>query len=312
MIIVRLSGGLGNQMFQYAMGRSLCHRLQSTLKLDISLFKHNPHRSYALRDFNILEDFASAEEVYRFSGVPQNISQKIAHRLNKPLLFARRIFPWTLNDSNQRSSHAQPRVYAEPHFHYDPEVINLRGHLYLKGYWQTEKYFKDIEHIIRKEFTVKNPLAGRNLAYARQIQDCESVSVHVRRGDYLTHARWRRTHGVCPVAYFEAAIEQMKEQVTGSHFFIFSDDPRWVANNMHVDGPATMVNHNGPEAAHEDLRLMSLCRNHILANSTFSWWGAWLKSSRSGIVIAPQQWFGEERMQTRRLDDLFLSDWYIL
>ena len=312
MIIVRLSGGLGNQMFQYAMGRSLCHRLQNTLKLDISLLKYNPHRSYALSHFNILEDFASPEEVYRFSGVPQKISQKITHRLNKPLLFARRIFPWTLNDSNRRSSQNQPRVYSEPHFHFDPEVLNLRGHLYLKGYWQTEKYFKEIEHIIRKEFTVKNPLVGRNLEYARQIQDCEAVSVHVRRGDYLTHSRWRRTHGVCPGEYYQAALEKMKEHVTGSHFFIFSDDHQWVENNIGVDRSSTIVDNNGPEAAHEDLRLMSLCQHHIIANSSFSWWAAWLKSSRNALVIAPQKWFGDERMRTRRLDDLFLSDWCLL
>jgi hypothetical protein len=104
----------------------------------------------------------------------------------------------------------------------------------------------------------------------------------------------------------------MKKHFVDLHFFVFSDDPQWVASNMHVTGPSTIVDHNGPEEAHEDLRLMSLCRNHILANSTFSWWAAWLKSSRSGIVIAPQKWFGEERMQTRRMDDLFLSDWYIL
>jgi hypothetical protein len=302
MIIVRLTGGLGNQMFQYAMGRGLSHRLESRLKLDISLLKHNPQRSYSLKHLNIIEDFASAKEIYRFSGVPQTLSQKISNR----------IFGSAFRDADRKFSQNKPLAYSEPHFHFDPKALELQGDIYLRGYWQSEKYFKDIKHIIRDEFTVKNRLDAKNLAVAKQIHSCESVSLHVRRGDYAASAVRKRTHGVCSLEYYQAAIEKMKKHFVDLHFFVFSDDPQWVASNMHVTGPSTIVDHNGPEEAHEDLRLMSLCRNHILANSTFSWWAAWLKSSRSGIVIAPQKWFGEERMQTRRMDDLFLSDWYIL
>ena len=302
MIIVRLTGGLGNQMFQYAMGRGLSHRLQGKLKLDISLLKYNPQRSYTLKHFNIVEEFASAKEIHRFSGVPQSLSQKIFNR----------IFGSTFRTSDRKFPQNKPRAYSEPHFNFDPNVLDLHGDIYLRGYWQSEKYFIDIKHIIRDEFTVKNRLEARNLEVAKQIQSCESVSLHVRRGDYAASSKRRRTHGVCSLEYYRAAIEKLKEHCTDLHFFVFSDDPQWVASNMHVAGPSTIIDHNSPEAAHEDLRLMSLCRNHVLANSTFSWWAAWLKASRSGIVIAPQNWFGDERMQIRRMDDLFLNDWYLL
>lgn len=312
MIIVRLTGGLGNQMFQYALGRNLSHRLQTTLKLDISMFKHNPARLYSLKHFNIREEFASTMEIYRFSGVPQTVVQKIVHRFNRHFSSVLEVLSSSLIYSRNNLSDNQPLVYPEPHFHFDPDVLNVRGDIYLKGYWQSEKYFEEIKEIIRKEFSVKRPLEGKNLQLAQQIQGCESVSLHVRRGDYVSSTKWRDTHGVCPVQYYNTAIQILKDNKSNLRFFIFSDDPKWVKDYLQVGHHCIIVDHNGPKEAHEDLRLMTLCQNHILANSTFSWWGAWLRSGQAGIVIAPRRWFGEERMRTRILVDLFIDGWYVL
>jgi hypothetical protein len=312
MIIVRLSGGLGNQMFQYALGRRLSQQLQATLKLDLSILTHTPNRSYSLHHFNVIENIASEKEIYRFSGVPQTLFQKITHRIKKHMPFTYNIFYNLTKVSKKKHVDNHFIVYSEPHFHFDPNVLKLCGNIYLRGYWQSEKYFKDIKNIIYEEFTIKKPLKGRNLELARQIENCNSVCLHFRRGDYVTSPKWRVTHGVCSINYYRAAIQILKSHVSNPHFFIFSDDPGWVKNNFEFSDPKTVVDHNSPEKNYEDLRLMGLCQNHIIANSTFSWWGAWLALRKNGLVIAPKKWFGEERMGKRVMDDLYAEGWRVI
>jgi len=291
MIIVELMGGLGNQMFQYAAGRRLAHSLGVDLKLDISGLKKDPLRHYALGAFNIVEHFPSLIELFLL----QNEKQHKIIRISKQIL-PTFFMPF-------------PRQIKESHFHFDKGILSLSDNVYLCGYWQSEKYFLDIEDIIRSEFTGKFQQTGKNFEFAKKIKACESVSIHVRRGDYITDAHTNRTHGVCSVEYYHRCIDKIKQYSKDPVFFAFSDDPDWVRKNLHFASNMTLVDHNTDEKSFEDLLLMSQCRHHIIANSSFSWWGAWLNKHSAKLVFAPSQWFGNERQASRNMNDLLPDTW---
>lgn len=288
MIIVRIIGGLGNQMFQYAAGRQLAALNNTDLKLDISDFRKYNLRDYGLSAFNIKELFATPEEIQVYKEPEAGrLMKKIKNLLGRP--------------SKLGMTHIR-----EKQFNFSPEILALPDSLYLDGYWQSEKYFLGIADIIRKEFTVKFPQTGKDLELAQQITSCESVSLHVRRGDYVTDEKTRVVHGTCDLAYYERCIERLAQQIHSPHFFIFSDDPEWTGKNLKMAHPATFVSHNGCEKNYEDLRLMSQCRHHIVANSSFSWWGAWLNSNSNKITYAPKQWFRDPNFNTM---DLLPATW---
>lgn len=299
-------------MFQYAAGRSLAHHLNTKLKLDISEFKHYSDRFYALRHFNTLEEFASPRETSQFWEKHQTKYQQLVHRAKRYSALVLKRIKFQSFLSEQSSFVNFSYVYSEPHFHFDQNFFNVMGNIYLAGYWQSEKYLKDIEDIIRKEFTVKEPISGKNLELEELIKSCQSVSLHVRRGDYVDDPKINKVHGICSLEYYQTAIQKMIEYMPMSHFFVFSDDPEWAKNNLQVPHPIIFVDHNGPEAAYEDLRLITLCQNHIIANSSFSWWGAWLCLNINKIVIAPTKWFGEEVIKNRYLGDLYPEGWHRL
>jgi hypothetical protein len=263
MIITHLYGGLGNQMFQYAVARRIAYHGGEELKLDITIFAEYPLRVYELKYFQIEENFATQEEIAK-------LKYNFFNRL-KPLY---------------------KRTYIkEKHFQYTPQISKLRRNVYLEGYWQTERYFKDIEDIIRKDFTVKTPLAGSNLEIAKKISEVDAVSVHIRRGDYVANPTTNEIHGVCGLSYYYDCIAKLASKINNPHFFVFSDDQEWVQENLKISFPVTFITQNGAEKAYEDLRLMSLCKHHIIANSSFSWWGAWLAPGKDKIVYAPSRWF---------------------
>lgn len=158
------------------------------------------------------------------------------------------------------------------------------------GYWQSEKYFKKIEDSIRGEFTLKEPLDDRFTNVIRQIENTPSVSLHIRRGDYVNDKKTKAVHDVCGLEYYEKAIDIIKAEVNNPTFFIFSDDIDWVAKNLEITSPAFWVS-NLEGKDFEELILMSKCKHNIIANSTFSWWGAWLNKNPNKIVVAPKQWF---------------------
>jgi hypothetical protein len=158
------------------------------------------------------------------------------------------------------------------------------------GYWQGEKYFKEIELYIRKEFTLKKPLDSKFDNIIKQIDGAPSVSIHVRRGDYVNDPKTRVVHNVCGLEYYRRAINIIKAQVNNPTFFVFSDDIDWVRENLPIDYPSYHVSNLEGED-YEELILMSKCKHNIIANSTFSWWGAWLNQNPNKIVIAPKQWF---------------------
>lgn len=280
MIIVELIGGLGNQMFQYALGRRLSHDMGFALKLDVSGFENYALRTYRLGHFNIQEDFATPDERQQFRG--RRIHQRARRLLERALPI------------HWRTIVRERRLYR-----FDPAILRISSSAYLIGYWQTERYFKAIEHIIRQAFTNKTESDRANQEMAEHIQRVESVSIHIRRGDYVTNPTTHAWHGIVPLDYYHVAADRIAGQVGSPHLFVFSDDPQWACDNLHLGYPMSVVAHNGPEQDYEDLRLMSLCQHHIIANSSFSWWGAWLCANPHKIVYAPARWVTDPRIDTR-------------
>lgn len=281
MVIVKLVGGLGNQLFQYAAGQRLARARQTPLKLDLSAFEHYKLHAYSLNHFNIQEQFASRAEAARFCG--RRLADRIYRRVQMLLPYRSR--SWLV----------------ERHYHFDPDILRAGADVYLDGFWQSEKYFADEADLIRREFTIKTPMEERDREVAGQIAGKNSVSLHVRRCDYVTAPGTARLHGGCDLEYYARALNIIKGRLSDPHVFVFSDDMRWVVGNLPIDLPVTFVDHNRADKNYEDLRLMSLCRHHVIANSTFSWWAAWLGAHAQGLVIAPQKWFQHSLNDTKDL-----------
>ena len=276
MIVVKLMGGLGNQMFQYAAGRRLAYTQKTVLKLDLSGFNDDPLRNYSLNVLNIKEKVATPQEVDKFFRQPQKnrFSKLLAALGHKP---------------GRQSSYTIFREHPAPLF--IREILRAKENIYLEGYWQSEKYFQDIEEILRHEFKVMTSLNEKNKAILTEIQRLNSVCLHVRRGDYISNPMTNQAHGTCSHEYYMKAVELITDRVPFPHFFVFSDDCEWVKEHINLDFPTEYVTHNPPKEGHEDLRLMSHCKHFIIANSSFSWWGAWLSEASQKIVVAPDKWF---------------------
>jgi hypothetical protein len=283
MVIVKLMGGLGNQLFQYAAARRIAFINNVPLKLDISGFEVYKLHKYSLRAFNIQEMFASAEEINALKHEEQGLIKVLLTKTKKG-----------------RHSLDVPYV-KEKHFQFDPDILKLKAPVYLDGYWQSEKYFKDIEDIIRREFTVKARSDEKNEKMAGEIAAASAVSLHIRRMDYITDKNTNQILGTCSMDYYSRAIEKILKKVANPHFFVFSDDAEWIMENMKIDALSTFVIHNGPDKNYEDLRLMSLCKHNVIANSTFSWWGSWLNSNPEKIVYCPSQWFKAKELNKNDL-----------
>lgn len=291
MIIVRLIGGLGNQLFQYAAARRLAHVNKVQLKVDISGFETYTLHKYSLQHYNIQAETANAEEVALFN------------RELKRSKISRFFFDNIVGEDSPF------QLLKEAHFHLDSRLLSAGGNVLLDGYWQSEKYFTDIAGLIRAEFTVKTESDSVNRAAAEEIDANNSVSLHIRRADYVTNSATNSIHGVCSDAYYRKAVETIAGHIRNPHFYIFSDDPDWVAANFKLDYAMSIVSHNNADKNYEDLRLMSLCKGNIIANSSFSWWGAWLNPDRHKVVIAPGRWFNSDGIDT---SDLIPPGWLCL
>ncbi|WP_027714731.1 alpha-1,2-fucosyltransferase [Desulfuromonas sp. TF] len=294
MIIVRLMGGLGNQMFQYAAARRLALQHDAELAFDSGYFAQAPPedtpRRYELGHLGIRARFAGPDEVAELSGRCRDCWQRMRLHLRRLSGF----------------SHYRSHIVKERTGRFDPEVLTLPDNVYLQGYWHSERYFNDQAEIIRRELAVRTPLVGQNLELSKHIGRVDAVAVHVRRGDYATSGKTRAFHGLLSPSYYANAMSALRAQVTDPHIFVFSDDSEWVANHLRLDVPTTYVNHNPPDRGHLDMQLMSLCRHAIIANSSFSWWGAWLIDNPDKVVVAPQRWFAEPDRQTA---DLLPAGW---
>lgn len=279
MIIVRLNGGLGNQMFQYAAGRRAALAHKTILKLDRESFDSSSpvRRGYSLGDFAIQAEIATKKDL-----------ERVATRTIR--------LPW----DRRRNT----RYIKEKHFHFDPQILKLPDNSYLDGYWQSEKYFLDCEKIIRRDLKLESAIGRKATEILQKVKNSNSVSLHVRRGDYAKSPHTRVHHGLLPSTYYQQAMSLISKALADPIFFVFSDDPGWVRRNLKITFPAVIV--SGQTRDFEDLMLMSACRQHIIANSSFSWWGAWLNRNPNKIVVAPKRWFREKSIDT---SDLIPDDW---
>lgn len=271
-VISRLHGGLGNQLFQYAVGRAVSLRSGSDLLLDARQYtKDNPF-SYDLAHFAIAGRVASNAEL------PPGKDQ--------PLAYAR----W-------RMLGGSPRFVRERGLGFNERIETIGQDCYLHGYFQSERYFAAIEQTLRTDLSFTAPPSQANVRMADRIRGGPSVSLHIRRGDYVSSAKARSTHGAPELGYYRRALEEIRTRSgRDAVVYLFSNDPDWVRENMRLDAELAPVAINDGRTAYEDLRLMSLCDHHVIANSTFSWWGAWLNPSENKIVIAPEQWFASPKL----------------
>ena len=286
MIVVGLMGGLGNQLFQYAAGRRLSLILDTELRLDLSfLHQRNvpglTYRPYLLDAFNIEGRPIEGEELEAF--------------------LAKGTSGWklTLNDLAMKTVGHHPfrnrRKFVERDRNFEPEVLALPDDRYLNGYFQSERYFQDIRGTLLKELSIKMDMDQKNREMAMRIGENVSVGIHVRRGDYYSNPNAKAVHAVDLSDYYRRAVPFIKERVGNCHFFVFSDEPEWAMDNLDLGKECTVVDVNTPEQPVQDLRLMSLCQHFIIANSSFSWWGAWLSQNPDKIIIAPKRWFLDDR-----------------
>jgi len=271
MIIVKLQGGLGNQMFQYASAFAISKSKNSRLKLDLSFYRNSLNRVFTLNNFLI-----SSEIIY----CPPLFIIKVL----------RKTLPATFCNGLLFIPPYNKIVIKEKTLEFDPSVFELPDNIYLEGYWQSEKYFTRYHDEITKEFTFTNPPNGINVKFAADILEENSVSLHIRRGDYVNNKSNTKIYSRCTLDYYEKAVKYIIERVDKPVFYVFSDDPEWGMGHFKIEYPILFINHNKGKD-YEDLRLMSLCKHNIIANSTFSWWGAWLNKNPQKIVIAPAKWF---------------------
>jgi hypothetical protein len=276
-------GGLGNQMFQYAAARALALDKNTWVYLDPSFLYEDSkgrwtQRQYELGVFNIQYKFERSGRIRFLRALAHNSRWK---RLSNagwwPLPY---------------------RSFYEQGQQFHPELAAYPKNTYLHGYFQSEKYFLHHEDIIRKDFAFLEEAKDKNAETLKRIRDTFSISLHVRRGDYVTLAAASAFHGLMGLDYYQAGVDHiLKDESRSPEFFIFSDDPAWVKENLKVPGPATYVDWNSGKSSFEDMRLMSNCKHHVIANSSFSWWGAWLNPSKEKKVVAPKQWFQDPKSQ---------------
>lgn len=276
MIVVKMQGGLGNQLFQYAMGRAVSIRLSCRLLLDISWYSRPPaeatQRVFGLADYPVC-------------------GETVDWGVFAPFYFSVPRLGCVVAD---RDGIRVARSFYELGLGYQPSAEHIRVGSFLEGYWQSPKYFDDISSLLRREFVPLKAMTSKDAEVAALIEAAgkASVAVHVRRGDYLKSVH-RAHHGVCSDEYYIRALSYIKARLGGARLFVFSDDPDWVSTRSDIFTNAVVVRHNSQEDAFQDLRLMSLCQSHVIANSSFSWWGAWLSSGGEKLVIAPTCWLAD-------------------
>lgn len=274
MIITRITSGLGNQLFQYALAKSLALRNNTSLYIDLSYYQ---------------QDYAT-DTPRRFKLDRFNTDYKVLN--TSPYLYVSKSTKLLPN----RTLKPLFDFVKEKQFHFDSTVLNASASfITLDGFWQSERYFRDSADVIRNELTFKRESGKSFAVYKREIEQADfPISVHIRRGDYVSHPEFSKTFGFVGLAYYQSAITLLTERFPTAKLFIFSDDPEWVKQNLPLDRPHTLVSNTGSDADLDDLQLMSLCKHHIIANSSFSWWGAWLNPRKSKVVISPSRWFKDK------------------
>jgi hypothetical protein len=284
MLVVLLKGGLGNQLFQYSIGRALSLEYNIELKLDLSFLIDRTnlditYRNFELSNFNINASIATKKELIKYKKYTFKSFFKFYSILN----------------------------FTENNFTYKINYIEKKTHIYLDGFWQSEKYFKKYRNSLLNELVPIRKPNDLNKEYINLILNSNSISVHIRRGDYISNNNANTFHGLCSIDYYLNAISYIINHIKNPVFYFFSDDINWVKNNFDNSSfQKYFISHNFENTSFEDLRLMTYCKHNIIANSTFSWWGAWLNTNPNKIVIAPSKWFVDLTMIS---EDLIPESW---
>jgi hypothetical protein len=281
-IITKLIGGLGNQMFQYAAAKALGIKWQTPVCVDLNGFEtlgdYTP-RQYELHVFEAKVEIAKDIELNRF---------KDENKFKNHFRFF----------TGNKNKYAVEKTHA-----YNVDFNSLPSNTYLNGFWQSERYFKSIEKTIRADFKIKPSLLTNIENWMSKIKACNSVSMHIRRGDYVSNDTTNAFHGLCDLSYYENSVAYLTSKIKSFELFVFSDDIAWCRTNIRFSQSVHFISETN---AYEDLHLMHLCQHNIIANSSFSWWGAWLNNYKSKIVIAPKQWFADTKVDTK---DIIPESW---
>jgi len=303
-VVVCLFGGLGNQMFQYAAGRSLALKTGSRLVLDATGFNlPNARRAYALADYPLAAQ--TRFDGYRYP--PRQSPVRFpAPKWSAWIGRAAQLVHANIIPFGRAAGENAYSVFAERSFDFDERFWECGPQTYLVGYWQSERYFIDVADAIRRELSYPRPPDAANAQWLARIRAANAVCVHVRRGDYLLPAHFQH-HGLCSADYYRRAVRLIRERVRTPQFFVFSDDWAWCRENL-ADNDIVIVDANRPDAGQDELRLMAACRHHVIANSSLSWWAAWLGASDGQSVVAPTPWF-THRSET---PDLLPAGWVVL
>ncbi len=274
-------------MFQVAFAYSLSKHSNQLGKLNISEFKnYKLHNGFELdRIFGLQMPIASEtdlKEVLKWRRI--NAIKNILRKFHK--------------------GHFESSFIVEPTEYFSPEAVNVRHEAYFEGYWQSMKYFSTADEI-RVLFEFKPALIGLNRQLSEEVRNGNSVSIHIRRGDFITNKINESIYYKCTFEYYRQAITLISKQETNLRFYVFSDDIEWSKLLFSELENVTYVSHNRGKDSYVDMQLMSLCKHNIIANSTFSWWGAWLNRNPDKIVVSPREWF----INGRSSDDLIPASW---
>ena len=272
MIVVKIIGGLGNQMFQYAFAKAL-EQKGNKVKIDVSGFKnYKLHGGYQLDSFSI--DLEKTNKT-------ENLKFKIKHLFFK-------IFT--------KIGYNYSKKINEKSLLFDKSLLEIENRSYVEGYFQCEKYFKSIRKLLLNQFIDKSNYSDYlNKIKSKIISSKNTTSLHIRRGDFVNDTNMK-IHGICDLLYYEKAVDKLENIIGPATYFIFSDDINWCKKNLKLAN-VHFIENNGKGTPHQDMHLMSLCNHNIIANSSFSWWGAWLNKNQNKIVIAPKKWFADEKLQ---------------
>jgi len=289
MKIIDVNGGLGNQMFQYAFGRSLAIHFDTDLKLDLTSFQTYELREFQLDKFNVSYSKATDKD-------------KNKYKINLKLI---KYLKYLIKRSKVLRNIKFGKTYFEKQgFAFDSNVFTSNC-IYFIGYWQSFKYLENIRDILLKDFTLKYEMNDLNTNMLSLINETNSISLHIRRGDYILNSHTNNIHGTCSLDYYHKAIELTSQKVDNPVYYLFSDDIEWVKENLKNKFPTHYIDFNN-DTPERDIILMSKCKHNIIANSSFSWWGAWLNNYSNKIIIAPKKWVNNNNINTV---DLIPKDW---
>jgi hypothetical protein len=279
-------------MFQYASALGIASHHNVPLYLDLSWFKiskglaNTTPRKFSLNVF----DFNYEENNTLFS----NDSLSIIGRCRRKIV---KISPKIFKEK---------KIYNESSYSFDPNVFNLSSPFLLNGYWQSAKYFSEVSEKVSEIFGTPNNLSSQSNLMIDQIASTDSICIHIRRGDYVTNPIALKTHGLCSIDYYKEGIQSIAKDLSQPHCYVFSDDIEWSKSNLLTSVPMTFVDFNGPAEAHQDLWLMAACKHFVIANSSLSWWGAYLGKHPGKKVVSPKNWFNDKALNT---NDLYLDSW---